>query len=206
MSGEPTAPASRPAVRLHQTHDAAGTPAPVEFLQILPRAPIQTTVGASAMTFLEPLNVTRSDRPHTYFYDDPERGSGWLEIEGFRPGDADRVHQLVRMEEIVRVVGAEPRKNHDYALGNSVMLRANNPWIMIAVGGMLFFAGVYALIYIPVHPDLTVLYLVTAVVLMSLAIALWVLVGRARVGWWHRARRHVRESGERMPDDLRILN
>ena len=190
---------------MHQTHDASGSPAPTEFLQILPQNHITETVGSSAMKFLAPLNPSRSDREHTYLYTDPLRGSGWLQLEGFRRGDADRVYQLVRMEEIMRVVGPEPRKNPDYLLGNSFIMRANNPWIMNIVGAVLFGLGIYGLVYIPVYPHLAVLYLVMSAILIALAVAMWILMGRQRVGWWHRARRHVRESGERMPDDLKIL-
>lgn len=204
MSAEPPTGPSRPAVRMHQTHDASGAPAPVEFLEILPTNHITETVGSSAMRFIAPLNPSRSDRENTFFYLDPARGSGWLQLEGFRRGDAERVYDLVRMEEIVRVVGAEPRKNPDYLLGNALVLRANNPWIMIGWAGALFALAVFGLTFIPIHPHLTVLYLVVAALLMGGAVTIWILLARARVGWWHRARRYVRQSGETMPPDLRV--
>ncbi|MCU1447078.1 MAG: hypothetical protein JWP54_2736 [Cryobacterium sp.] len=112
---------------MHQSHDAAGVPAPAEFLEHLPPAPLPITVGSSAMRFLAPLTPSRTDRKFAYFYSDPARGSGWLELEGFRPSDAERIHELVRMEEIVRVVGAEPRKNADVAYGNALIFGSNNP-------------------------------------------------------------------------------
>ena len=114
------------------------------------------------------------------------------------------MYQLVRMEEIVRVVGPEPRKNPDYLLGNAFILRSNNPWIMIALGVVIFGLSLYGLSYISVYPHLAWLYIGLAAVLMGLAITIWVVLGRQRVGWWHRARRSVRETGETMPDDLRI--
>jgi len=204
MSTAPATEATRPAVRMHQTHDASGAPAPAEFLEILPTNAVTETVGSSAMRFLATLNPRRADRENTFFYSDPARGSGWLQIEGFRPSDADRVYQLVRMEEIVRVVGPEPRKNPDYLLGNAFILRSNNPWIMIALGVVIFGLSLYGLSYISVYPHLAWLYIGLAAVLMGLAITIWVVLGRQRVGWWHRARRSVRETGETMPDDLRI--
>jgi hypothetical protein len=155
------------------------------------------------MVFLGPLNVSRSDRPHTYFYSDPARGSGWLEIEGFRPGDADRVHQLVRMEEIVRVVGAEPRKNHDYAFGNALILRANNPWIMIGVGLAIIGFGVWILANLSLSPAVAGVAAFFAILFIILG-GILIFLTRKRVGWWHRARAEVRRTGEPLPSDLAV--
>ena len=56
MSTAPATEATRPAVRMHQTHDASGAPAPAEFLEILPTNAVTETVGSSAMRFLATLN------------------------------------------------------------------------------------------------------------------------------------------------------
>lgn len=204
MSGEPTAPSSRPAVRMHQTHDASGAPASAEYLEHLPPAPLPITVGSTAMRFLSALNPSRSDREFVYFYTDPTRGSGWLELEGFRPGDADRVQELVRMEEIVRVVGAEPRKNADLAVGRALVLRANNPWVIITYATLIIGLGVWLLatsVLNPTSPAAAGVGLFFAIAFIILGGVLAFLTQK-RVGWWHRARAEARRGGEKMPPDL----
>ena len=155
------------------------------------------------MRFLSPLNPSRTDRDFVYYYSDPARGSGWLELEGFKPSDAERIQELVRMEEIVREVGPEPRKNADLAVGNALIVKSNNPWIIITWSSALFGLGIYALVWIPTYPDLIVLYAITGGLIMALGLVLGILTAR-RVPWWHRARRYAVKDGETMPSDLSV--
>ena len=156
------------------------------------------------MRFLAPLNPSRTDREFAYYYSDPARGSGWLELEGFTPGDAERVQELVRMEEIVRVIGPEPRKNADLAVGRALLLRANNPWVIIAYATVIIGVGLWVLAGTVLNPS----NLAAAGVGLFFAIAFIVLGGilvfltQRRVGWWHRARAEARRGGESMPPDL----
>jgi hypothetical protein len=201
MSEEPTARANRPAIRMHQTHDASGVPAPAEFLEHLPTPEFIITIGSATMRFLSPLNPSRSDRDFVYFYSDPARGSGWLELEGFSPADARRVQELVRMEEIVRVVGPEPRKNVDLAVGRPLLIRANNPWIIIAYGTAIIGLGLWVFVQVNDRPALFGVGLFFSIVFVILG-GILVFLTQRRVGWWHRARVEARRGGESMPPDL----
>ena len=200
MSEESTAPASQPAVRLHQTHDAAGAPAPAEFLEYLPPAPLLVKRGTAAMSFLAPLNPSRTDREFAYFYSDPARGSGWLELEGFGYTNSKRVQENVWMEEIERAVGKQPRRNADTPVPHAFIPRYNNPWIFVAMGAMPFALGAWTLPRLGEQPATAVLAGVVVGLLMLLGGTLAFVNLRKRVPWWHRARRYARENGAMHPD------
>jgi hypothetical protein len=193
------APTQR-AVRIHQTHDASGTPAAAEFLEYLPAAPLLIKRGTAAMSFLRPMNPSRSDREFTYFYTDPARGSGWLELEGFGSQDAKRVQENVWMEEIERKVGQQPRRNADTHIPHALAPRFNNPWMFVAMGAMPFVLGAYILPRLNEQPATAVLAGVIVGVLMILGAVLAFVNLRKRVPWWHRARRYAREHGPMHPD------
>lgn len=190
----------RPSIRLHQTHDASGTPAPDEFLEILPPAPIHIPTGAFSMRFLAPLNPSRTDRELAYLYSDPTRGSGWLELEGFGDRDARRVQEMVWMEEIERVVGTQPRKNPDTRVPQALAPRYNNPWVYVVWGLLVIGLGLYVFSTRALHPEAVVFGTVISLLLMTMGATLIVVTARKRVPWWHRARQHSRQSGELHPD------
>ena len=188
-------------IRIVQTHDAAGAPAPAEFAQIMHNASVNT-MGWDVMQFLKPLTPVRTTDPLVYLYTDPARGSGWLRLEGFRPADAARVQELVQLDEVSRAIGEDPIPKDDLAVGRGALLRSNNPWAFIVLGAVvLLFPGVMWL-RSPPAPENVPGYLVMAGVLVVLGAGVLV-VGILRARWWHRARRHVKSTGQTMPTDLR---
>jgi hypothetical protein len=200
MSEAPTPVPNQPAVRIHQTHDASGTPAPAEFLEFLPPAPLLITRGSAAMRFLAPMNPSRTDRDFSFFYTDPARGSGWLELVGFARPDAQRVQENVWMEEIERAVGKQPRRNADSHIPHAFAPRYNNPWFFVATGLLPFALGAWVLPRLSEQPATAALAGVVVGVLMLLGAVLAFVTLRKRVPWWHRARRYARDHGAMHPD------
>lgn len=188
-------------VRIVQTHDASGAPAPAEYLQTVYNV-TASTLGFDAMTFLRPLSPTRTTDPLVFYYTDPGRGSGWLRLEGFAPEDAQRIHELVQIDEISRVVGSDPTPKDDLTVGRGALLRSNNPWAFIVLGAVIALFPAVMWVRSPPAAENVPGYLVMVAIMVILGGVLLVY-GIIRARWWHRARRYAKETGQTLPPDLR---
>ena len=189
-------------VRIFQTHNAAGAPEIAEFVEVIRHRTVNT-LGSDAMEFLRPLNLTQTEHPGVFFYGDPARGRGWLRLERFRRPDAERIQELVRMEEITRVVGPEPMRPADLAFGNALVLRTNNPYIMFVIALVSVICGIATLASLPIASNVAeVVGLGSVGGLLILAGSAAAIVGAIRLPWWRRARQHARHQGGSVPPDL----
>ena len=198
-------PVGRNTIRLFQTHDAAGRPAPAEFTQVITHRSVNT-LGSDAMLFLAPLHPRRTAHAGVFTYTDPQRGSGWLRLEEFGRGDADRIQELVHMEEIVAVVGPEPRRNTDLRYGNALVLRTHNPWVMYGMGvvSLLCALGMISATLRGFSVGETTALVVMGGIFILLSLAFFVRAS-IRLPWWTRARRYAREHGGVLPADIKGL-
>jgi hypothetical protein len=193
----------RNTVRILQTHDAAGAPAPAEYVRVIHHNSINT-LASDAMEFLAPLNPTQTEHRGFFRYTDPKNGSGRFRLEHFARSDAARIQELVRLEEISRVVGKQPFRAADVAFGRSMTLRSNNPWVMFPVATLSVFFGCVLLVMIVVagaNTVETVMLVIVGVALIGAGVFLAVQ-NVARLRWWRKARRYVRTQGGPMPSDL----
>ncbi|PRY69200.1 hypothetical protein B0I08_103408 [Glaciihabitans tibetensis] len=189
-------------VRIFQSHNAAGVPEVAQFVTVIHHR-TANTLGSDAMEFLRPLNPSQTKDAGVFLYNDPARGRGWFRLERFSPWDAERIQELVRMEEIIRVVGREPLRPADLAFGNAMVMRTNNPWIMFGIAAVGTLCGLGILSSILAASNLVELIALVAVgVLLILASIAAAVVGAIRLPWWRRARHHAREQGGTMPPDL----
>jgi uncharacterized membrane protein YidH (DUF202 family) len=189
-------------VHIFQTHNAAGVPEVAEFVEVIRNRSVNTD-GSETMAFLRPLNPTQTEHRGVFMYNDPTRGRGWLRLERFLSWDADRVQELVRMEEITRVVGEEPLRPADIRFGRAMVMRTNNPWIMFGVAAFSIGCGIATLSSILIASNLVELIaLVGMGALLVLAGIAAAVVGAIRLPWWRRARQHARQQGGTMPPDL----
>jgi hypothetical protein len=193
----------RNTVRIFQTHDPAGTPTPAEYVRVIHNNSLNT-LGSEAMEFLAPLNPRQTEHPGVFLYSDSANGSGWLRLEEFSKTDAARVQELVRMEEINRAVGKEPFRPADLEIGNALVLRTNNPWLMFTLAAASVVAGLAALstpLRFPLGPGELIAIVVMSILLIGLGIVLAVRA-RIQLRWWRKARQHARGQGGPMPSDL----
>jgi len=195
--------AQLPSILILQTHNAAGQPAPARFEQVVDQRSINT-LGSDAMDFLRPLNPRQTAVPGVFTYVDPLRGSGELRLQRFSPVDAQRVQELVRMSEISAAVGQEPFKPADIAVGRALVVRTNNPWVLIGFGAVLLVFGVVLLALAGGAGANSVAYAIMGALLALVAVAL-IIVGLVRAPWWHRARDHARQNGGELPPDIKGL-
>jgi hypothetical protein len=206
MSVPNPSPAPKPArntVRILQTHNAAGAPAPAEYVRVIHHNSINT-LGSDAMEFLAPLNPTQTEHPGVFHYNDPAHGSGWLRLEEFPTSDASRIQELVRMAEINRAVGKEPFGTPDLAIGNALVMRTNNPWIMFTIAAVSTLCGLAALttpFRFPLGTGETIAIVVMSVLLIGLGVLLAVR-SAIQLRWWRKARAVARAQGGPMPSDL----
>lgn len=188
-------------VRIFQTHDSAGMPTPAEFVQTVHNV-TASTLGWDAMGFLRQMNPTRTTDPLVFYYSDPARGSGWFRLEGFRPQDAQRIYELVQIEEISRVVGKDPTPKDDLTVGRGALLRSNNPWAFIVLGIVLALFPVFMWVRSPPGPENVPGYLVMVVIMLILG-GVVLVYGTVRARWWHKARKYAKDTGQTLPPDLR---
>lgn len=156
------------------------------------------------MDFLRPLNPRQTAVPGVFAYVDPLRGSGELRLQAFSPADARRVQELVRMHEISAAVGQEPFKPADIAVGSALVVRTNNPWVLIGFGAVLLTFGII-LLSVTGREEATALVGVIMGVLMVLVAVALIVVGLIRAPWWHRARDYARRNGGELPPDIKGL-
>jgi hypothetical protein len=193
----------RNTVRIFQTHNAAGTPAPAEYVRVIHHNSV-ITLGSEAMNFLAPLNPTQTEHPGVFRYTDPANGSGWLRLEEFATSDAARIQELVRMEEINRVAGKEPFRPADLAVGNALVLRSSNPWVLYTLAFFSISGGVGALTT-PFRSPFGIGETIAIVVMSVLLIGVGVLLAvrsTIQLRWWRKARQVARAQGGPMPSDL----
>ena len=193
-------PVERNTIRMFQTHNAQGEPAPAEYVQVIPEGGIHP-LGTHTMRFLAPLSPRQTNNAGVFSYTDPARGAGWLRLEEFSRIDAARIQELVRMEEITAVVGAEPLRNADVRFVNAIAVRSHNPWVIVVFAcvllgfGILLFSSAFS-------REQTVGYIVLGSLFSLVAAALFVQAS-IRLPWWHKARRYARENGGDLPSDLK---
>ncbi|MET0989048.1 MAG: hypothetical protein ABWY54_00225 [Glaciihabitans sp.] len=187
-------------IRVVQTHDSTGAAAPAEFEQVITNV-TASTLGFDAMTFLRPLNPSRTTDPLIFNYADPTRGSGWLRLEGFAPSDAARIYELVQVDEISRVVGKDPIPKDDLTLGRGALLRTNNPWFMIVLGAIIAIFG-FVIWGFPQGNVDRVVSAVLGILLLLTGLAIFV-VGIIRTIWWTRARAYAKQTNQTLPPDLK---
>jgi hypothetical protein len=190
----------RNTIRIFQTHNVAGEPATAEYTRVIYHGSVNT-LGSDAMLFLRPLNPRQTEQPGVFYYTDPTHGSGWLRLEHFSTGDATRIQELVRMEEITRVVGKEPLRNADLAIGNAMVVRTNNPWVALTFASVVIVMGIMTFTAIPRADDWAIAIGIMGALLILVGIAL-VITSSIRLPWWRRARRYVRSKGEKLPPDI----
>lgn len=187
-------------VRIFQTHNAAGAAETAEYVQVIHHR-TANTLGSDAMVFLRGMNPTQTEHRGVFLYNDPVRGSGWLRLERFASWDADRIQELVRMEEIARVVGQEPLRPADLSFGNALVLRTNNPWVMFTIAAVTVLCGVGIFSAIPRVASGGTALVIMGILLILVGIAAAVTAA-IRLPWWRRARQHARDQGGKMPSDL----
>jgi hypothetical protein len=190
-------------VRIFQTHDASGVPAQAVYVEVISDRSL-TTLASDTVKFLAQLNVTQTEHVGVFRYNDPARGSGWLRLERFRTPDIQRVQELVRMEEITRVIGRQPMRPADSRYGRSMVLPTKNPWAMLAYSVFGFLAGIAVFTGgLAAASNLAELIAIGVMgfILLLVSIALAV-IGVIRIRWWQRARAYVRQQGTPMPPDL----
>jgi hypothetical protein len=206
MSVPNPSPAPKPernTVRIFQTHNAAGAPVPAEYVRVIHHNSINT-LGSDAMEFLAPLNPTQTEHPGVFRYSDPANGSGWLRLEEFLTSDASRIQELVRMAEINRAVGKEPFGTPDLAIGNALVMRTNNPWMMFVLAAVSVWVGGASLLGVltmTTNTAETIALSVLGVMMIGAAIVL-VRRGVIQLRWWRKARAVARAQGGPMPSDL----
>jgi hypothetical protein len=203
MAGLPEAsPPTRNTVRVFQTHNAAGAPEPQEFAETIHHR-TANTLGSDAMDFLRPLNLMQTEHPGVFTYNDPARGRGWLRLERFSGGDATRIQELVRMEEITRVVGTEPMRPADISIGNAMAMRTNNPYVMFAIALVSIICGIAILPALLIAANTAeVVGLIAVGGILILAGIAAAVIAAIRFPWWRRARQYARQQGGSMPPDL----
>ena len=198
-------------IDIYQTHDLNGEPAPQQFREVLehklgvPESEMfRRCLSPLRPSLIVPLGTAdpyATDSSKSYHYSDPLRGSGWLRVNFFEQHTGYRVDELVKMEEIKRTVGPDPRRIvQDINQGLFLFIRAASPWVQIAMG--LFLCVFVPLIMLVIRnpytagsrgPDDTSLVVVTTVfMVLFMALGAFVgWVGASRLSWWMKARSHA---------------
>jgi len=189
-------------IRLFQTHNASGSAEPVEFTETI-RPGILYTVASDTMIFLGPLTPTQTATPGVFFYTDPARGRGWLQLENFGTGNTARIQEYVQMAEIERALGRQPLRAKDIAYGNSQVLRSNNPYFFFGFGIVLL--GLVIFMLTNAHSSIPLGLIIGTVGLFLVLSAVLFVYGAIKVTWWHNARRYARKNFGTLPSDLKGL-
>ncbi|QIK63859.1 hypothetical protein G7068_12140 [Leucobacter viscericola] len=195
-------------LRIFQTHDAAGEPAPAEFVQTI--VPKNSQPEPEALReFMLPLRPSRTSRSGVYFYDDPARGSGRLKVVGASGFDLPRVDEMVHLMEINRKIGMEDPARVPDVPGWVVPFVISNrsPWVRILVGLFFLIPGFFMLSIPLLKPHwnalpIAVNFIFGMLILLMCAWSLWRDV--RRLPWWVKARAQAKRDGGPLPEELRV--
>ena len=200
-----------PAFLIHQTHDAAGAPAPAEYRRDFPARllPVRELYG-----FLATLNPRPTSEPGLFLYADAGVGSGTVHAVGFGYSDARSIQGYAVMREIDAAIGiAQPPRwdGSPAVLAHRRLYR--NPWIMAGITLAFGLAFLGILIFCVARLSLGFgPYIATdlaAAAFSLLFIALAVIAMRQfvrRIRWWSPARAHALSTGRPVPPDLELFN
>ncbi|QIK63857.1 hypothetical protein G7068_12130 [Leucobacter viscericola] len=195
-------------LRIFQTHDAAGEPAPAEFVQTI--VPKNSQPEPEALReFMLPLRPSRTSRSGVYFYDDPARGSGRLKVVGASGFDLPRVDEMVHLMEINRKIGMEDPARVPDVPGWVVPFVISNrsPWIRILIG-LFFLFPVSLMLSVPLLvPEFSLFTKIGSLILgfallVGLVWSFWTNV--RRLPWWVKARAQAKRDGGPLPEELRV--
>jgi hypothetical protein len=182
--------------------------ASAEFVQtIVPKS--SQPVPEALREFMLPLRSSRTSRSGVYFYDDPERGAGRLEVVGVSGYDLPRVDEMVHLMEINRKLGIEDPARVPDAPGwtTAFVISNRSPWIRILVGLFFLAVGVGMLTLTLAFPAIDAFTRIGMPILCSVVIlgGLWSLWSDARrLPWWMKARAQAKRDGGRLPEELRV--
>lgn len=195
-------------IRFLQTKNADGESAQSEYVQEIFYEGLRS-VAESAFDNLKHLRPRETDHPGIFQYVDSKRGSGTFRIEHFNPLDADKLRQLLRMQEISDAIGKkDPHRSEELSFGASVVPRTSNPFFQITLGVVSIGISAWGIAIMVNSFDGTVGYYFAFGVLVALCLfgilILW--VGAKRVRWWTAMRAEVRRRGVAMPEQLRFWN
>lgn len=184
-------------IRVIQTHNAAGEPAPGE--TILPYKNTASTTGWNVVAAIKSLHPTRTTDPTVFTYSNPTTGSGTIRLEGFKASDVTRANQLVQIEEVSRVVGHDPIPKDDLTVGRAALLRSASPWPKIILGVVVIALGLFGLLDprgdpIAVSMGFGALFIVMGLILTITSILSLI--------WRTKARAYLKQKGEELPPDL----
>jgi len=202
-----------PAFLIHQTHDAAGAPAPAEYVRGFPDTTLSRITMQPVFQFLAPLNVLPTGHPGHFSYTDPAVGRGTMHAVGFDHSAGRGIENYVLMREIDAAIGmSEPTRWDGNQAGFGSVRPFKNPWvssagavaiILASIGFLLF--SVLLEILDPVRSDVVlVLSVVFAVLFCGLA-TLLLIQHVPRIRWWRHARAYLRSTGRPIPDDLNLF-
>lgn len=192
---------------VHQTHDAAGQPAPAEYaLDVIDRAGRATS--ENLLDALRPLAPRETGRSGSYWYRDA-RGVGWIEVTGVGTIALRELDDAIRTIEIGENLG-EPEvfRQENLGFGSAIVPRTTNPYFLMLVGAgfPLFFIG-FLIRAVMIGEEPAVFAFLGIMLAIVGPIGVWLIVqGARRRSWWHRAREEARRMGRTLPEQLRIWN
>lgn len=198
-------------LRITQLRDATGAPAREVYLRDLSREAIGFKAYEAALRVLDARGATLADASTASFrYLDPGRGSGTIELLGFREDERQIIVDVFRVRDRAAELGfADPAARWPDRVS---LAMAPSPWrnpvltaVLLAAATLGFAALSVAIAWGPLRmtePAATVSLALLA--LLPAGLSLFGAVYHARrIPWWRRLRASFRQTGEKMPWELR---
>lgn len=193
-------------LRLHQTHDASGSPAPGTYVVEVPDASWRAT-SESLLDAMRPFDPLETGRSGAYWYRD-EGGTGWIEVIGATSGTLEQLDDAIRTLEIAaRLDEDEVHRQPELGLGSLSVPRTTNPYALMAVGvGAIGLGGYTALRMIETDAG-GMVYVVSFFAVALVALGVYIVIqGARRRSWWHRARAEAKRMKRPLPAHLKVWN
>lgn len=197
-------------IRVFQNTDKHGNPALEERVEpvIVSGKKLQSVTGQAAKALVA-YSPSLTDTLGVYSFDDPERGAGWLRLEGVGKWALARIHDLVRLSEIERAIGQkDPIPGAELGVAAPMAVHNRSPYVQFFTGLAVLCLGIWfgSLAISPEANNMGLTLVMWCATGIVLGIGCWAIyMSIRRVGWWTRARRYALTDGGPLPEDLKYL-
>ncbi|GAA2829683.1 hypothetical protein FB468_2737 [Leucobacter komagatae] len=197
-------------IRVFRNTDKYGNHAPEERVEpvFVSGKKLQSVTGQAAKALVA-YSPSLTDTLGVYSFDDPERGSGWLRLEGVGKLALSRIHDLVRLSEIERAIGEkDPIPGAELGIAAPMAFHNRSPYVHFATGLAVLCLGVWfgSLAISPEASRMDLTLFMGCATVIVLGMGCWAIyMSIRRFGWWTRARRYALSDGGPLPEDLTYL-
>ncbi|GAA2829689.1 hypothetical protein FB468_2736 [Leucobacter komagatae] len=194
-------------IRVFQNTDKYGNHAPEERVEpvMISLKKLQSVTGQAAEALVE-YSPSLTDTLGVYSFDDPEKGAGWLRLEGAGKLTLARLHDLVRLSEIERAIGQkDPIPGAELGIAAPMAFHNRSPYVHFATGLAVLGLGVWlgGLTFSPKAVPMGITLFMGGATVIVLGMGCWTIyMSVRRFGWWTRARRYALSDGGPLPEDL----